>query len=88
MIDSVVPSDKALHYNSVMEERHEKIDLSKRATGALYRMVVLRPDGTREVMGDGLSFQEAWALQTELVARHGLANVVREPSELTEPPAP
>ena len=71
-----------------MQERTEKIDLSKRATGARYRMVVLRPDGTREVMGDGLSFQDAWTLQTELVAKHGFTNVVREPSELTEPPAP
>jgi hypothetical protein len=71
-----------------MQERTAKIDLSKRATGALYRMVVLRPDGAREVMGDGLSFQEAWSLQTELAARYGFANVFREPSGLTEPPAP
>jgi hypothetical protein len=71
-----------------MQERTEKNDLSHRATGARYRMVVVRPDGTREVIGEGLSFQDAWALQTELVAKHGFANVLREPSELTEPPQP
>ncbi len=68
-----------------MQERTEKNDFGKRATAGRYRMVVLRPDGNRQVMGDGLSFQDAWALQTDLVLKHGFANVLREASELPAP---
>ena len=71
-----------------MQERTERNDFGKRATAGRYRMIVLRPDGSRQVMGDGLSFQDAWSLQTELVLKHGFANVLREPSELTEPEDP
>jgi hypothetical protein len=79
-----IPAGFAAYYNCGMQERTEKNDFGKRATAGRYRMVVLRPDGSRQVMGDGLSFQDAWALQTELVLKHGFANVVREASELPE----
>ena len=56
-----------------------------------FRIVVKRPDGSRAIIGIGLSPSDALLMQIRLILENGLSNVLKEleaPAQYVKPPAP
>jgi len=56
-----------------------------------FRIVVIRPDGSRAIIGKGLSPGDALSMQIGLILKNGLSNVLKEletAAPYVKPPTP
>ncbi len=62
--------------NRGLDEKTRRI--LKEMKARRFRVVVIRPDGSRVIIGKGLSPSDALLLQIRLILEHGLSNVLKE----------
>jgi hypothetical protein len=72
-----------------MDEKTRRI--LKEIKAHRFRVVVIRPDGSRAIIGNGLLPGVALPMQIRLILENGLSNVLKEletPAPSIKPPSP